>query len=100
MASRMNKSLSDDALLKKPNSPVGKRWSLLDRGQKTTTQVRKRGFNLLAAFDVGVTGTSTFIEELKPEAPWMLYLGAGWVDLQAPAQPTAPEYLWQGANTN
>ena len=38
----------------------------------------KRGFNLLAAFDVGVTGTSTFIEEVKPEAPWMLYLGAGW----------------------
>ena len=38
----------------------------------------KRGFNLLAAFDVGVSGTSTFIEEVKPEAPWMLYLGAGW----------------------
>ena len=38
----------------------------------------KRGFNLLAALDVGVTGTSTFIEEVKPEAPWMLYLGAGW----------------------
>ncbi|MDB4941031.1 MAG: outer membrane protein [Labilithrix sp.] len=38
----------------------------------------KRGFNLLAALDVGVSGTSTFIEEVKPEAPWMLYLGAGW----------------------
>ena len=38
----------------------------------------KRGFNLLLALDVGVSGTSTFIEEVKPEAPWMLYMGAGW----------------------
>ena len=38
----------------------------------------KRGFNLLLALDVGVSGVSTFIEEVKPEAPWMLYLGAGW----------------------
>ena len=38
----------------------------------------KRGFNLLAAFDIGVSGTGTFIEEVKPEPPWMLYLGAGW----------------------
>jgi outer membrane protein OmpA-like peptidoglycan-associated protein len=38
----------------------------------------KRGFNLVAAFDVGVSGTGTFVEEVKPEAPWMLYLGAGW----------------------
>jgi len=38
----------------------------------------KRGFNLLLALDLGVSGVSTFIEEMKPEAPWMLYLGAGW----------------------
>ncbi|MDB4937945.1 MAG: outer membrane protein [Labilithrix sp.] len=38
----------------------------------------KRGFNLLLALDIGVSGVSTFIEEVKPEAPWMLYLGAGW----------------------
>lgn len=38
----------------------------------------KRGFNLLVALDVGVSGTSTFIEEVKPEPPWMLYLGGGW----------------------
>jgi outer membrane protein OmpA-like peptidoglycan-associated protein len=38
----------------------------------------KRGFNLLLALDIGVSGVSTFIEEMKPEAPWMLYLGAGW----------------------
>lgn len=38
----------------------------------------KKGFSLLAALDVGVTGTGTFIEEMRPTAPWMLYLGAGW----------------------
>ena len=38
----------------------------------------KRGFNLLLALDIGVSGVSTFIEEVKPEAPWMFYLGAGW----------------------
>ena len=38
----------------------------------------KRGFNMLLALDIGVSGVSSFIEEVKPEAPWMLYLGAGW----------------------
>ena len=38
----------------------------------------KRGFNMLVALDIGVSGVSSFIEEVKPEAPWMLYLGAGW----------------------
>jgi outer membrane protein OmpA-like peptidoglycan-associated protein len=38
----------------------------------------KRGFNLLAALDVGLTGVGNFIEEVRPTPPWMLYLGAGW----------------------
>ena len=38
----------------------------------------KRGFNLLAAVDIGTSGTSNFIEELSPVPPWTLYLGAGW----------------------
>lgn len=38
----------------------------------------KRGFSLLAALDIGLTGTSTFVEELQPLPPWTLYLGAGW----------------------
>jgi outer membrane protein OmpA-like peptidoglycan-associated protein len=43
----------------------------------------KRGFSLLAAVDIGTSGTSTFIEELSPTPPWTLYLGAGWaVDTQ------------------
>jgi outer membrane protein OmpA-like peptidoglycan-associated protein len=43
----------------------------------------KRGFSLLAAIDIGTSGTSDFIEELSPVPPWTLYLGAGWaVDTQ------------------
>lgn len=38
----------------------------------------KRGFNLLAALDIGVSGVGFFIEEMRPTPPWMLYLGAGW----------------------
>ena len=38
----------------------------------------KRGFNLTAALDIGVSGTSFFIEEVRPTPPWMLYVGAGW----------------------
>ncbi len=43
----------------------------------------KRGFSLLAAVDIGTSGTNSFIEELAPTPPWTLYLGAGWaVDTQ------------------
>lgn len=38
----------------------------------------RHGFALTAAVDVGVTGTATFLEEMAPIPPWMLYLGAGW----------------------
>ena len=38
----------------------------------------KHGFSLLAAMDLGVTGTSSFVQELSPTPPWMLYLGASW----------------------
>jgi outer membrane protein OmpA-like peptidoglycan-associated protein len=38
----------------------------------------KRGFSLLAALDIGLGGTSDFIEELQPVPPWTLFLGAGW----------------------
>jgi outer membrane protein OmpA-like peptidoglycan-associated protein len=38
----------------------------------------KRGFSLLAALDVGLSGTSDFVQELQPVAPWTLFLGAGW----------------------
>ena len=38
----------------------------------------KRGFNLLAAVDIGLSGVDNFIEEMAPTPPWMLYIGAGW----------------------
>jgi outer membrane protein OmpA-like peptidoglycan-associated protein len=38
----------------------------------------KRGFSLLAAFDIGLGGTHDFIEELQPTPPWTLFLGGGW----------------------
>ena len=43
----------------------------------------KPGFSLLAALDVGLTGTASFIEELAPVAPWTFHIGAGWaIDTQ------------------
>jgi outer membrane protein OmpA-like peptidoglycan-associated protein len=43
----------------------------------------KHGFSLTLGFDVGVTGVHTFIEEVSPTPPWMLYVGAGWaIDTQ------------------
>jgi outer membrane protein OmpA-like peptidoglycan-associated protein len=38
----------------------------------------KKGFNLVAALDIGISGVGFFIEEMRPTPPWMLYLGAGW----------------------
>jgi outer membrane protein OmpA-like peptidoglycan-associated protein len=38
----------------------------------------KKGFNLLLAMDIGVTGVSNFIEEVAPTPPWTLYIGGGW----------------------
>ncbi len=37
-----------------------------------------RGLALTAAVDVGMTGVQNFIEELAPNAPYMVYLGVGW----------------------
>ncbi len=70
-ACRENNPSGDHCLKKDPIAP-----SSLTLGARFLPW--KRGFNLLAALDVGVTGTGTFIEEMKPQAPWMLYLGAGW----------------------
>jgi outer membrane protein OmpA-like peptidoglycan-associated protein len=38
----------------------------------------KHGFSLLAAVDIGLGGTSDFVQELQPTPPWTLFLGAGW----------------------
>ncbi len=37
-----------------------------------------RGLSVHLAVDIGVSGTSTFIEEVAPTAPWTLYFGLGF----------------------
>lgn len=37
-----------------------------------------KGLSLTAAVDIGMTGVQNFIEELSPNAPYMVYLGVGW----------------------
>ncbi|KYF69006.1 OmpA family protein [Sorangium cellulosum] len=37
-----------------------------------------RGLSGHAAFDLGLSATSVFIEEVAPQAPWTLYLGIGY----------------------
>ena len=34
---------------------------------------QEHGLSLLAAFDVGTSGTSTFVQEISPELPWNFY---------------------------
>ncbi|MDB4996553.1 MAG: outer membrane protein [Myxococcaceae bacterium] len=73
----------------KPNNPSGDHCMANDAIAPSSLTIGgrffpwKQGFNLLAAFDIGVTGTKTFVEELSPTAPWTLFIGAGWnVDTQ------------------
>ena len=37
-----------------------------------------RGLSALLGFEIGTSGTSSFIEEVAPTAPWTLYLGLGF----------------------
>jgi outer membrane protein OmpA-like peptidoglycan-associated protein len=49
------------------------------------------GLSATAALDIGTGATSTFIEEVAPQAPWMLYLGIGYAfDTREPPVPAAP----------
>lgn len=68
---RQNNPSSDKCLATDPFAP-----STLTLGSRFYPW--KKGFNLTAALDIGVSGVGTFIEEMRPTPPWMLYLGAGW----------------------
>ncbi len=52
------------------------------------------GLSAHAAFDIATSGTSTFMEEVAPQAPWTLYLGLGYSfdtrEKEAPPAPPAP----------
>ena len=37
-----------------------------------------RGLSAHLAFDIGTSGTSTFVEEVAPQAPWTMYVGLGY----------------------
>jgi outer membrane protein OmpA-like peptidoglycan-associated protein len=53
-----------------------------------------RGLSGHLAFDIGVSGKSTFIEEVAPQAPWTLYLGIGYAfDTKEKELPPAPPVL-------
>ncbi|MGK3960436.1 carboxypeptidase regulatory-like domain-containing protein [Sorangium sp. So ce118] len=50
-----------------------------------------RGLSGHAAFDLGLSATSVFIEEVAPQAPWTLYLGIGYAyDTKQKEPPPAP----------
>jgi outer membrane protein OmpA-like peptidoglycan-associated protein len=53
-----------------------------------------RGLSATLALDIGVSGNSTFVEEVAPQAPWTLYFGLGYAfdtrEKVAPAPPPAP----------
>ena len=66
------------------NNPSTDNCLALDTNVPTTLTIGSRfypwkhGFSLLAAVDIGMTGVANFIEELAPNPPYMVYLGAGW----------------------
>ena len=50
-----------------------------------------RGLSGQAMFDIGLSGTSVFIEEVAPTAPWTLYLGVAYAyDTKEKPVPPAP----------
>jgi len=53
-----------------------------------------RGLSAHLAFDIGLSGTSTFIEEVAPQAPWTLYIGLAYAydtdKKEAPPLPPPP----------
>ncbi|AUX35133.1 MULTISPECIES: OmpA family protein [Sorangium] len=66
--------------------------SRLSLGVRVTPfQKAFRGLSGHAAFDLGLSATSVFIEEVAPQAPWTLYLGIGYAyDTKQKEPPPAP----------
>jgi len=47
-----------------------------------------KGFQAMAAFDIGTTGHASFLEEVAPTPPWDLWLGFGYgFDAEEPPPP-------------
>ncbi len=66
--------------------------SRLTLGVKTNPFNKQfHGLSAHAAVDIGTSGTSTFIEEVAPQAPWTLYIGFGYAyDMKEKAAPPPP----------
>jgi outer membrane protein OmpA-like peptidoglycan-associated protein len=71
--------------------------SRLTIGARTTPFSKAfRGLSAHLAIDIGLSATSTFIEEVAPQAPWTLYLGLGYAfdtkerKVEAPPPPPPP----------
>ncbi len=53
-----------------------------------------KGLAPMVAFDLGVTGTKRFVEELSPQPPWTLFVGIGYAgDVEANAPVTKHEVV-------
>lgn len=64
-----------------------------------------KGLTTTLAFDIGVSGTSVFLEEVTPQAPWTLWFGVGYSfdtadrptqQLVVVSSPTNPRYTVEG----
>ncbi len=79
-------ALDDDACLARESfSALPSRFTI---GVRAMPPVR--GLGLLAAVDIATSGSSTFVRELSPTNPWMLFFGASFAyDIHTPAS-TAP----------
>jgi len=49
-----------------------------------------RGLSAHVGFDIGLSATSTFIEEVAPQAPWTLYVGLGYAYDTKEKEPPPP----------
>jgi len=87
----------DDSCLKKEGAKAFP--MTMDIGARVVTPVR--GLSALLGASIGLTGTSTFVRELAPNAPFNLYLALGYdydarppepviVEKPVPAAPKAP----------
>jgi hypothetical protein len=52
-----------------------------------------KGFQAMAAFDIGTTGHATFLEETMPTPPWDLWLGFGYGFDAAEPPPPKPQII-------
>ena len=74
-----------DTCLGSPDAGLAAFPSTLTLGLRVFPWIR--GFQATAAFDIGTSGKSSFIEELAPTPEWDLWLGAGFAFDSAESQP-------------